>query len=238
MSVMNYTLADFRTEVQTRLREPSGGGLWTLTEIDRCINRALVRVVMDIRLPKKDTSIPLVAGISFYSFPSDYMIPEFIYGSSTLGNQWLYPTTLIQLDKRQGGRSDWEKDSPGIPTHFVPFSQNQFILWPPVQTSDNVNLHYTPFLSQLVSATDTTNLPLTVQRLIPLFASYLAQMKNDPKKAFDVHLSEYKRRAPMAVIQQRQNEKLRPKIMAPGRAFDRKNANPEVIRDWQRWGYR
>jgi hypothetical protein len=63
-------------------------------------------------------------------------------------------------------------------------------------------------------------------------------MKNDVKKAVGLHLAEYKRRAPLAVIQQRQNEKLRPKIMAPGRAFDRKNANPEVRRDYTRWGYR
>lgn len=238
MSIANYTLADYRTEVQTRLREPSTGGLWTLTEIDRCINRAIVRVVMDVRLPKKDTPIPLVGGISFYSFPADYMIPEFLYGSSTLGNQWLFPTTLIQLDKMGDGRGTWEKDNPGTPSHFVPFSQNQFILWPPPLTSDSVNLHYTPFLTTLVNASDTTNLPLTVQRLIPLFASYLAQMKNDPKKAVGLHLAEYKRRAPMAVTQQRQNEKLRPKIMAPGRAFDRKNANPEVRRDYTRWGYR
>jgi hypothetical protein len=238
MSVKNYTLADYRTEVQTRLREPATGGLWSVSEINNYVNRAIVRVGIDVRLPKKDAPIPLVAGISFYSFPSDYMIPEFIYGSSTLGNQWLFPTTLIQLDRMQDGRGDWEKDNPGTPTHFVPFSQNQFILWPPVLTNDNVNLHYTPFLPALVNDSDTTQLPLTVQRLVPLFASYLAQMKNDPKKAVGLHLAEYKRRAPMAVVQQRQNEKLRPKIMAPGRAFDRKNANPEVRRDWTRWGYR
>lgn len=238
MSIFNYALSDFRAEVQTRLREPATGGLWSVAELNNYINRALVRVGIDVRLPKKDTPIPIVGGISFYSFPADYMIPEFLYGSSTLGNQWLFPTTLIQLDRSQDGRGQWEKDNPGTPTHFVPFSQNQFILWPPPLTSDNVNLHYTPFSPQLVNDTDTTNLPLTVQRLIPLFASYLAQMKNDVKKAVGLHLAEYKRRAPMAVIQQRQNEKLRPKIMAPGRAFDRKNANPEVRRDWTRWGYR
>lgn len=238
MSIKNYTLADYRSEVQTRLREPSAGGLWSVSELNIYINRAIVRVVMDVRLPKKDTAIPIVTGLSFYSFPSDYMIPEFLYGSSTLGNQRLFPTTLIQLDRRQDGRSDWEQDFPGTPTHFIPFSQNQFILWPPSLTNDSVNLHYTPFLATLVNDSDTTNLPLTVQRLVPPFASYLAEMKNDPKKAVSLHLAEYKKRAPLAVIQQRQNEKLRPKIMAPGRAFDRKNANPEVIRDWQRWGYR
>lgn len=237
MSVKNYTLADYRAEVQTRLREPSGGGLYSISELNLYVNRALVRVVMDVRIPKKDLAIPILAGLSFYSFPSDYMIPEFLYLSSTLGNQRLFPTTLIQLDRRQDGRGDWEKDFPGIPTHLVPFSQNQFILWPPSQTSDSANLHYTPFLPSLVADSDTANIPLTVQRLVPVFASYLAEMKNSAKKA-TLHLKEYKTRAPLAVIQQRQNEKLRPKIMAPGRAFDRKNANPEVIRDWTRWGYR
>lgn len=238
MSVFNYTLADFRSEVQTRLGEPPGGGLWSVSDLNLYINRALVRVGIDVRLPKKDLAIPIVAGISLYGFPADYMIPEFLYGSSTLGNQWLYPTTLIQLDRMQDGRTNWEKDNPGISTNFVPFSQNKFILWPPPKTSDNVNLHYTPFHPQLVADTDSTALPLTVQRLIPIFASYLAEMKNSFKKAVQIHLAEYKKRAPLAVIQQRQNEKLRPKIMAPGRAFDRKNANPEVIRDWTRWGYR
>lgn len=238
MSVFNYTLADFRSETQTRLNEPSGGGLWSVSDLNLYINRALVRVGMDTRLPKKDTPITITAGISFCIFPADYMIPEFLYGSSTLGNQWLYPTTLAQLDRMQDGRTNWETDNPGVPTHFVPFSQDKFILWPPLKTSDSVKLHYTPFHPQLVADTDTTTLPLTVQRLIPVFASYLAEMKNDIKKAVKLHLAEYKLRAPLAVIQQRQNERLRPKIMAPGRTFDRKNANPEVIRDWTRWGYR
>ena len=237
MSVKNYTLADFRNETQLRLGEPPGGGLWSVADINLYINRALMRVGMDVRLPKKDLAIPIVAGISFYSLPDDHMIPEFLYGSSTLGNQWLFPTPLMSLDRMSDGRTDWEKDNPGISTHFVPFSHNHFILWPPPQTSDNVNLHYTPFHPQLVADTDSTTLPLTVQRLIPIFASYLAEMKNSVKKAV-LHLKDYKTRAPLAVIQQRQNEKLRPKIMAPGRAFDRKNANPEVIRDWTRWGYR
>lgn len=237
MSIFNYQLSDFRAEVQTRLREPSSGGLWSVAELNRYINRAIVRVTLDVRHPKKDTTIPITAGISFYVFPLDYMIPEFIYGSSTLGNQRLYPTTLIQLDRRQDGRSDWESDFPGIPTHFVPYSQNHFILWPPPQNTDNVNLHYTAFHATLVADTDTTLMPLTMQRLVPIFATYLAQMKNDIKKA-SFHLTEYKQRMVLAVIQQRQNEKLRPKIMAPGRAFDRKNANPEVIRDYTRWGYR
>lgn len=238
MSVVNYTLADYRTETQTRLREPLTGGLWSVAEINGFVNRALVRVGMDVRLPKKDTPIPIAIGISFYGFPADYMIPEYLYLDSTLGNQWLFPTTLIQLDKMQSGRGTWEKDFPGTPSHFVPFSQNQFILWPPPSVAANANLHYTPFLPALVNGADTTNLPFTVQRLIPLYAAYLAQMKNDVKKAVGLHLAEYKQRAPMAVVQQRQNEKLRPKIMAPGRAFDRKNANPEVRRDLTQWGYR
>ena len=139
MSILNYTLADFRAEVQLRLREPASGGLWSVDDLNIYINRALVRASMDTRLPKKDTAIPIVQGLSFYKFPSDYMIPEFLYGSSVLGNQRLYPTTLMQLDRRQDGRGDWEKDKPGTPEHFVPFSQNMFILWPPPLTTDNVN---------------------------------------------------------------------------------------------------
>src|SRR6266550_4599452 len=144
MAIQNYTFADFYTETQLRLNDPFTGGLWNLTDLGLYINRALLRVAMDVRLTRKDAPISVVAGLAVYSYPSDYMIPEFLYCSALLGNQRLYPTTLGQIDKRM-----------------------EFVR-----------------------------------------------------------------------VQQIHNAQLRPAIMAPGRAFDRKHANPEVIRDFTRWGYR
>ncbi len=238
MAIQNYTFSDFYGETQLRLNEPFQGGLWNLTDLGLYINRAILRVAMDVRLIRKDAPISVVAGLAVYSYPSDYMIPEFLYCSTLLGNQRLYPTTLGQIDKRMQGRSPWEEDFPSQQSYFIPFSYNLFILYPAPQVNDSINLHYIPFPSTLVNSSDTTLLPLSAQKLVPIFAAYLAQMKNDPKKALG-HLQEYKKRMEFVRVQQRHNAQLRPAIMAPGRAFDRKHANPEVIKDWTRgWGYR
>lgn len=238
MPVTNYSLADFRAEVQLRLSEPSNGGLWSTTELNRLINLTLIRVVMDTRYPKKDLAIPLLAGLAIYKLPDDHMIPEFFYCGALWGNQRVFPATIFQMDKRALGRGAWEKSFNAQPTTFIPFSHDKFILFPPPDTSDTVFLHYTQFHPALVNDTDTTVLSLTQQRLVPLYASYLAQMKNDVKRAVGIHLTEYKKRLPLAVEQQRHNEQLRPQMIVPGGAFDRKNANPEVQRDWTRWGHR
>jgi hypothetical protein len=238
MSIKNYQLSDFISEVQTRLREPATGGLWSTADLTIYINRALLKVYMDTRTVKRDTQIPIVKGFCFYSLPSDYMIPEFLYCSSTYGNARIYPTKIFAMDKKQQGRAPWEKDFPGQPTRLVPFSFGQFILWPPPDATDVTTLHYIPFPEQLVNSSDLTLLPLNAQRLVPIYASFLAQMKNDPKRAIKVHLAEYKQRMPAIVAQQRHNEQLRPQMLVPAQAFDRKHANPDVVRDWTTFGYR
>jgi hypothetical protein len=235
--IQNYTLSDFITETQYRLNEPAAGALWTLADLTLYINRALFRLGLDTRLVRKDASIPVVAGLAFYGYPSDYMIPEFLYCSATLGNQRLFPTTLGQIDKRMQGRSPWEEDFPSQQSYFIPYSYNLFILWPAPAASDTINLHYIPFPATLVNLTDTTLFPLSAQKLVPVFAAYLAELKNDAKRAV-MHRTEYKKRVEFVRVQQRHNAQLRPAIMAPGREFDRKHANPEVIRDYTRWGYR
>ena|SRR5437868_1459833 len=235
--IQNYALIDFLAETQLRLNEPATGGLWSLADLTGYVNRALFRVGLDTRLVRKDAPISVVAGLAIYSFPPDYMIPEFLYCSSLLGNQRLFPTTLGQIDKRMQGRSPWEEDFPSQQSYFIPYSYNLFILWPAPQANDTVNLHYIPFPTILANATDTTPLPLSAQKLVPVFAAYLAQLKNDAKKAM-MHRQEYKKRMEFVRVQQRHNSQLRPTIMAPGREFDRKHANPEVIRDYTRWGYR
>lgn len=238
MGILNYRLSDFLTEVQARLREPSGGGLWSTTDLTTYINRATLKVYMDTRCVKRDTLINILKGFSFYTLPNDHMIPEFLYCSATYGNARLYPANWFAMDKKAQGRATWEKDFPGQPTRFIPFSHDQFVLWPAPDTTDTVMLHYVPFPETMVNSSDGTILPLSAQRLIPLYASFLAQMKNDPKRAFGTHLAEYKQRMPSVVSQQRHNEQLRPQMIVPASAFDRKHANPDVARDWTVWGYR
>ena len=236
MSVLNYTLADFRSETQLRLND-ANGGFWANSELNGHVNRAVLRVTMDLRIPKRDTSIPIVAGVSFYPLPTDFLIPEYIYGAAALGNRRIYPTNFAALDKMSAGRAAWEKERTATPTHFVPFSSYFFVLRPGPDTTSNVTLHYTPFPTTLSSDSDTTSLNLSGQRLVPVFASYLAQMKNDPQKATQ-HLSEYKARLAPAQSQLRHDSQYRPQVMAPGRAFDRQQANPEVKNPYSKWGLR
>lgn len=236
MSIFNYTLADFRSEVQLRLAEPSGGGLWSVADLNTYINRAVLRVAMDTRTVKQDASIPIINFISFYAQPDECMIPEFLYGSALWGNNRLFPTNLFALDRSQWGLNTWEKGPVGTPSNFIPFSFDKFILWPPPSVSTNINMHFVPFPATLSSDSSTTLFPLAAQRLVPIYASYLAQMKNNVERAFQ-HLSEYKARVPMAVAQQRHNAQLRPTIVAPGRTFDRKNASPEISRSLINRGY-
>jgi len=42
----------------------------------------------------------------------------------------------------------------------------------------------------------------------------------------------------MAVAQQRHNAQLRPSMCVPGGVFDRKNASPEIARNYKKLGYR
>jgi hypothetical protein len=235
--IESYTLANFRTETQLRLNEPSGGGMWTDAELNTLINQAIVRVAMDTRVIKKDVSINVTANFSVYRLPEDNLIPEFLYGSTTWGQERIFPTNLLALDKMAMGYGTWEKDNFGKPRNFVPFSWDQFILWPPPDAVSTVNLHYIPYPSQLVNDTDTTLFPLSAQRLVPIFASYLAQMKNDVVKAV-THLNEYKQRLTSVQEQQRHNEQTRPSSIVPARNFDRRNANPEVGRFSSLRGYR
>ena len=236
MSILNYTLADFRSETQLRLND-ANSGFWSSSELNGYINRALLRVAMDLRLPKLDTPIDITAGVSFYSLPSDYLIPEYLYGAALFGNRRLYPSNFAALDKMSAGRAAWEKERCATPTHFVPFSSDFFVLRPGPDKTSTVTLHYTPIPATLSSDSATTSFNLSGQRLVPVFASYLAQMKNDPQKAAQ-HLAEYKARLEPARTQLRHDSQYRPQLMVPARAFDRQQANPEVKNPYSKWGLR
>lgn len=227
MAVQNYQLSDFRLEVKTRLNEVSNDGLWSTPELNGYINRAQLRVVMDTRILQRDIPINVTANVSFYSLPPDSLTPLWMYGPALWGSLRLFPTFLLSLDKQYGGMYQWEKDSDNQSNAFVPFSYNEFILWPAPSSVTTVNLHDVPVPTALVNDTDTTSLPLVAQRTISIFAAYLAMLKSDLSKAKNF-LQEYKQRVTSVLELTRHQSQDRPTVLAPGRSFDRSMANPSI----------
>lgn len=225
--IQNYALSDFRTEVKLRLNESTNDGLWTTAELNSKINIGLLRVVMDTRILQADEAVTVTSNIAFYALPSDMLTPLWMYGPSLWGSLRLFPSFLLSLDKQYGGMYEWEKDSSNQSQGFVPFSYNQFILWPPPSSTTTVNLHHVPFPTQLVNDTDKTSLPLIAQRLVSIFASYLAMLKSDMEKAANF-LGEYKQRLTAVLELTRHQNQSRPTVMTPASSFDRSMANPSV----------
>lgn len=227
MAIQNYALVDFRTEVKTRLNEVSNDGLWTTAELNGHINHAVLRVVMDTRILQSDEAITVAPNVSFYTFPSDMLTPLWMYGPALWGSLRLFPSFLLSLDKQYGGMYQWEKDSSNDSQGFVPFSYNQFILWPPPSADTTVNLHHVPYPSTLTSDSDTTSLPLVAQRIVSIFAAYMAMLKSDMQKAANFR-GEYKQRLTSVLELTRHQNQSRPTAISPGRSFDRSMANPSV----------
>lgn len=226
--IKNYAFSDLLSEVKTRLNESVNDGLWTTTELNSLINHAMLRVAMDTRIPRSDVVIPVQQNVSFYqSFPSDLLLPLDMTSSALWGSLRLFPSFILSLDKMYGGMYLWEKDSSNTSQIFVPFSFDSFILWPAPSATTTVTLHYMPRPTTLMNSGDTTTFPLVAQKLVPIFASYLAQLKNDMDKA-QLFLKEYKQRLISAQELTRHKDASRPTVMAPGRSFDRSNANPAV----------
>ena len=225
--IQNYALQDFRNEVKLRLNEATNDGLWSTPELNTYINHALLKVVMDSRILLKDAPITVAANVSYYTFPSDLLTPHYMYGPSLWGSLRLFPSFLLSLDKQYGGMYLWEKDSSNQSQGFVPFSYNQFILWPAPSANTNVNLHYVPLPATLVADTDTTSLPLVAQRLVSIYAAYLAMLKSDMQKATNFR-NEYKQRLVSVLELTRHQSQDRPTVMVPGRSFDRSMANPSI----------
>ena len=225
--IQNYTLADFRNEVKLRLNEATNDGLWTTAELNTYINHAQLRVVMDTRILKSDETITVGSNVSWYTFPSDMLTPEWLYGPSLWGSLRLFPSFLLSLDKQYGGMYQWEKDSSNDSQVFVPISFNQFILWPAPSSNTTVTLHHVPQPAALVNNSDTTLLPLVAQRAISIFAAYLAMLKNDMNKAMNFK-NEYKQRITSVLELTRHQDQTRPTQMVPARSFDRSQANPSI----------
>lgn len=227
MSVQNYSLSGLRTKVKQIINEQVGDGLWSSSELNTLINHAVLRVVMDTRILQRDIPINVGANVSYYALPSDTLTPLWMYGPQIWGALRLFPSFLLSLDKQYGGMYQWEKDSANQSQGFVPFSYNQFILWPPPSQNTTVTLHDVPLPATLVNDTDFTNLPLIAQYPCATFAAYLAMMKNDVKKAQRI-LQEYKRRITGVLELTRHQDQTRPTVMVPAMSFDRSQANPSI----------
>ncbi len=225
--IQNYALSDFLTEVKQRLNEVQNDGLWSTSELTTYINHAQLRVVMDTRILEKDLPQTVASNVSYYTFPTDMLTPHYMYGPVLWGSLRLFPSFLLSLDKQYGGMYEWEKDSSNNSQGFVPFSYNQFILWPAPSVNTTVTLHYCQQPTTLVNSTDTTQLPLVAQRCISIFASYLAMLKSDMQKANNFK-NEYKQRIVSVLELTRHQNKDRPTVLVPGRSFDRSMANPSI----------
>ena len=231
MAIRNYTLLDFRNEVKQRLNEPVNDGLWTTSEINTLVGHALLRVVLDTRILQKDGTFNVAPNTALYKMPADMMTPLWLYGPALWGSLRLFPSFLLSLDKQYGGMYQWEKDSSNQSIGFVPFSFDQFILWPPPSVATTPLIHYVPQPAALVNDTDTTVLPLIAQRLVSIFASYLCMLKSDMSKAQNFR-NEYKQRLVSVLELTRHQDQSRPTVMVPAQGitggFDRSMANPSI----------
>lgn len=227
MAINNLTLADFRTQVKRRLNEESNDGLWTSDELDRYINRATLRVHMDTLLVKTETNLSFVQDVSMYDLSTNNMRAEFLYSTSINNGRRLGPTNFLSMDKMWVSGNTWERDASSVPRNFIPFNWDRFVVWPPPATTPNVTLRSVPYPVALTVDTDTTVLPFVGQKLIVIFAAFLAQMKNDVKIALGI-LKEYQGVLEPLRATQRHNEMSRPAMMVPGQQFDREQANPGV----------
>lgn len=236
MSIQTYNLAAFRQETLDHLND-SNGGMWSTSELNGYVNQAVLRVAMDIRVNKSEAAMTFGAlcGCSTY-LPSDCLVPEFVYTDVNNGYQRLFKTHILALDKTGKGYNNWEKDAPNTPRNFWPFSWDQIVPWPIPFNALNGTLHYVPYPTTLVLDTDTTVFPMSGNRLVSVFAAYLASLKTSMVKAKNF-LDEYNSRVVLVQEQERNNSKSRPAVMGVGRWFDRQGANPEVGRFSQLRGY-
>jgi hypothetical protein len=225
--IVNYTLKNFRDSVKRYLNELQNDGLWTTAELNAYINHAILRIVLDTRILQTDESVPVLQNLSLYRMPADMLTPLWIYGPAIWGSLRLFPSFLLSLDKQYGGMYQWEKDSTNQSQGFVPFSYDQFLLWPPPSANTNVTLHHVPLPATLVNDTDTTSLPLVAQLALKYYAVYLALLKSDMKKAAKV-LQSYKQKLVPVLELTRHQDQTRPTSMIPGRSFDRSMANPSI----------
>lgn len=227
MSIQNYSLSGLRNKIKQYINEQNADGLWTTSELNTLINHAMLRVNMDTRILLNDVPVNVAANVAYYRFANDLLTPLWMYGPSIWGSLRLFPSFLLSLDKQYGGMYQWEKDSANQSQGFVPFSYNQFLLWPPPSQNTTVTLHYVPVPATLVNDSDLTSFPLIAQYPVATFATYLALMKSDVQKAKRIK-DLYKQRITAVLELTRHQDQTRPTVMQPAMSFDRSMANPSI----------
>lgn len=226
MTIENNTLALFRADVQRRLNEVAAVGIWTAAELNTFINRAILKLQMDTELDNTDTPINIRQQVAWYFLPADCLVPLFLYAPTIWSNQKLFPTTMIALDKNE---RLWETRTGSIATHFIPFSYNRFILWPPPMTTTTVNIHYVPVPATLSSDSSTTNFPLWAQKAVPPYAAYMALRRKERNKA-RVFLAEYKQRIAVAESEKRNTTVYHTTKLRPAGRFEKAHGSPQFGR--------
>ncbi len=219
------TLSDIRSEVSVRLNEVAAAGLWSTAELNTRINSALLRLYMDAEPVANDTDINLRQNVAWYLLPTNCLVPNFLFGPAAWLQQKLFPTQMIALDQRD---YYWERRGNSIPTHFIPFSWNRFILWPPPNVTTTCTLNYTPIPTTLSSDSDTTGLHLPAQKLISIYASYLCLRKENIQRA-QLFLGEYKSRLLPVLAEQRNATVYHTTKIRPAGKFEKAHGSP-------RWG--
>ena len=227
MSIANLTRANIATDIRRRLNEAGIAGVWTDAEINTRIDRAVLRAQIDTEQDTAEGTINLRNGVAWYSLPSDCLVPQFLYGPSIWSYGRLYPTEMTKLDRLRPTMGSWETSATSRSDLFIPFSYDKFILWPPPNANTTITLFYSPVPSSLSADGSTTVFHLSVQKLIPIYASYLCLRKHDFEKA-QLFLGEYKQRLAAAKADIANTAAVRPARMAPAKQFDRAHATPEV----------
>jgi len=226
MTIANLTLAQVRADLQRRLNEVAAAGVWTAAELNGWVNRALLRVYLDLEQDTTEGSINLRQNVCWYALPSDTLLPKFLYGPSIWSNLRLFPTSMAKLDKYD---YRWETNTSTISTHFIPFSYDRFLLWPPPQTTTTVTLFYVPMPTTLSADGDTTAIPLQAQKLLPIYGTYLALRKHDFQKAM-LFLQEYKQRLEVVKVEIAETTDLHTTKMRPADRFAKAHHTPQFGR--------
>jgi len=181
------TFSEIRTEVRRNL-DDLNAGIWTDAELNRNINRAILRTWVDSEWETKQSTITGQTNSSWYLLPTDCLVPKVLIAASW-SNEKMFPTDLIRMDKFDSG---WEGEPNSIPSRFLVYSYDRFYIWPPVNANAgarNFTLEYVPVPSTVTSDSSTTLgsssavPPLFISDLIPLKATALSWMRQDWQKA-------------------------------------------------------
>lgn len=181
------TFSEIRTEVR-RYLDDANGGIWLDAEVNRNINRAILRTWLDTEWETKTSTIEGVTNNAWYYLPADCLVPKLLLATDW-NQEKIFPTDLILMDKFDTG---WEGEPNSIPSRFIPFSYDRFIIWPPINANSGnrtLTMQFTPIPTEVTQDSDAalgssaTVPPLFISELIPLKATALCWLRVSWQKA-------------------------------------------------------